>query len=141
MEFESNLEFVKYLYDEYKQDVPLTCICAHYTEDVIWIYGQEEIIKNVPLIGKFFGHKGMIEFLTLKNKLINVNTWKRISYEEISIEEVKVELDCEYELISNPLSLPPLRMKEVHFHKVKDFQSKKVLMKFDLNLFVKFMNK
>jgi hypothetical protein len=34
-----------------------------------------------------------------------------------------------------------LRMKEVHFHTVKDFQSKQVLMKFDLDLFVKFMNK
>jgi hypothetical protein len=137
MEFENNIQFVKYLYDEYKQDVPFSCICAHYTEDVVWIYGRDEKIENIPLIGKFIGHQGMVEFLSLKTKIINVNLWKRISYEEISTDEVKVELNCEYELVSSPSS--KLKIQEVHVHKVKDFKSKEVVMKFDLNSFVKFV--
>ena len=133
MDFQNNKEFVKYLYDEYKQDVPLNCICAHYTEDCIWIYGssiEEENKKKLPLIGKFKGHEGIIEFLTEKNKLLNVLKWERISYENISKDEIKVELNCEYELISN--SKKNLKIKETHIHKVKDFQSSNVSMTFDI---------
>eukprot|EP01080_Neovahlkampfia_damariscottae_P007707 gene7707-12173_t len=135
MDFENNKEFVKYLYDEYKQDVPLDCICAHYTTDCVWIFGQEEKKKNLPLVGKFFGHDGIIEFLTEKNKLLNVLKWERVSYEDISNDKVKVILDCEYELISD--SKKKLKIKETHIHKVNDFQSAAVTMTFDLESYQK----
>jgi len=46
--------FVRYLYDEYKQDVPLPCITAHYSEDVEWVFGGVKNDGEEVMTPRFF---------------------------------------------------------------------------------------
>ncbi|PRP82244.1 3',5'-cyclic-nucleotide phosphodiesterase regA [Planoprotostelium fungivorum] len=102
--FENNKQFVKYLYDEYKQDIPLPCIAAHYPKDLVWTFGGQRN-EDFPLSGTWHGQTGLIEFLTLKDHLIQVDKWHRKEYLwEPGSDKVVVFLDCEYTIRSTGVS-------------------------------------
>jgi hypothetical protein len=128
---ENNLiELMKYVYDEYKFDVPLPCIKRHYSEDVEWTFGQKEKTKNCPLIGYFKGHEGMIEFLQMYQDYIKVLKWERKSFELVDENKIKVELDCQYKILKNDFVY---NVNETHYHTIVNNQSKVVKIFFNID--------
>jgi len=134
--FEGNPEtFVRYLYDEYKQDVPLPCITAHYTTDLDWIFGGPISNPIIPLVGHFKGREGLIKFLELKGELLEVTKWERTKFVVQKDQKegeniiVVVFVQTAYTIKK---TMKSYEVEEVHVHHVTpDFKDAKVHITFD----------
>ncbi|GAB5370680.1 hypothetical protein AAMO2058_001514000 [Amorphochlora amoebiformis] len=119
--------FVRYLYDQFKFDVPIPCIEAHYPKDVKWTFGGPVNNPQIPLTGRYVGHSGMVRFLTMLQKLVRVDKWERKEFISQG-HRVVVILEATYTILSSGRSYS---VEEVHIHRVVDWQSKEVWILFD----------
>jgi len=138
--FENSVEtFVRYLYDEYKQDIPLPCICRHYSEDVRWHFGCVNQTRRGSLLGLWQKRQGIVDFLTAKDQLLEVIRWNRDSYiVDESKRQVCVIVDAAYRVRSTGVLIEQV---EIHTHVVSStFEDTEVRITFDTGNFERLLS-
>jgi len=128
--FQNDLEnMAKYVYDEYKFDVPWPCLRRHFVPDVEWIFGGPVPSPIIPLCGRYEGHDAVATWLERMNKELTIKRWQPVSFiTDKEKQKIVVVMDCSYVVNKTGKSV---EVEEVHIHTVKDFVTTKLHILFD----------
>ena len=131
--FGNYTEFIRYIYAEYKFDIPDICIERYFTADVKWIFGQRLLEEGgvCPLLGTFVGRKALSEWLSTMTDAIEVQYWHVDTVEEIKPGKVQLTLRAKY---SVKQTNTVYNFQEIHVLKIQDWSIKEVKMKFPVAL-------
>jgi len=133
--------FIRYIYAEYKFDIPDPCIHRHFHPDIEWIFGHDmesssspsyslfNALHSVcPLIGKFVGHEKMKYWLKLMLQSLEILKWQ-VNHVTVQGDHLTVLLHGEYQVKNTGKKYA---VEETHHHIIKNWEIMSVKILFDL---------